>query len=81
MKDENGIIIEDTLSEEDLDKVLLHCSWLLRKLCQPSAYSSIRDKVRQHALCASQSCLISEQPMVASDIRCVNMHCVVPRAV
>ncbi|KAL0050705.1 hypothetical protein WJX82_005461 [Trebouxia sp. C0006] len=46
MKDENGIIIEDTLSEEDLDKVLLHCSWLLRKLCQPSAYSSIRDKVR-----------------------------------
>ncbi|KAL0040472.1 hypothetical protein WJX77_008119 [Trebouxia sp. C0004] len=35
---------KDALCEEVLDKVLLHRSCLVRKLCQPSAYGSITDK-------------------------------------
>ncbi len=53
---------DDALCEEVLDKVLLHRSCLVRKLCQPSTYG-ITDKVHyhHHALCGSKSCLKSRQ--------------------
>ena len=50
---------DDALCEEVLDKVLLHRSCLVRKLCQPSAYGCNPDKVHHchHASCGSKSCL------------------------
>ncbi len=42
----------DALCEEVLDKVLLHSSCLLRKLCQPSAYGSMPDKVTSTSSCS-----------------------------
>ncbi len=60
---ESQRLSNDALCEEVLDKVLLHRSCLVRKLCQPSAYGSITDKVHHHhhALCGSKSCLKSRQ--------------------
>ena len=51
------------LCEEVLDKVLLHRSCLVRKLCQPSAYGCNPDKVqhRHHALCGFTSHLKPRQ--------------------
>ena len=37
---------DDALCEEVLNKLLLHRSWLVRKLCQPSAYGCNPDKVQ-----------------------------------
>ena len=54
---------DDALCEEVLDKVLLHRSCLVRKLCQPSAYGCNPDKVqhRHHALCGFTSHLKPRQ--------------------
>ncbi len=38
-------LADDALCEEVLDKMLLHSSCLLRKLCQPSADGSMTHKV------------------------------------
>lgn len=44
-------LADDALCEEVLDKVLLHSSCLLRKLCQPSAYGSMTHKVTSTSSC------------------------------
>ena len=60
MEHESDVYASDaTLCEEVLDEVLLQRSCLVRKLCRPSVYGSIKAKVHQHALCGSKSCVMS----------------------
>ena len=67
----------DALCEEVLDKVLLHSSCLLRKLCQPSAYGSITDKVhhQHHASVWLQELFEDNAPVVALTVVLLLLHC------